>query len=157
MPRMSRSFLIPYALSMPGLVTSMDVAPPRRIENSGMRVSRTALIFFRLAKISVPLHFLVQRGLLTQRGVSYLASSILNCLSPRFIDSEASSLNGFAQRTNDLLFLISSEVLCIEFFPCSGELKELRSTGGKNRELCQEVILRKIGEHLFFKLKPRAP
>ena len=50
MPKMSRSFLIPYALSMPGLVTSIDVAPPSRTENSGMSVSRIALICFRLVK-----------------------------------------------------------------------------------------------------------
>ena len=35
---------------MPGLVTSMDVAPPMRTENLGIKVSRIALIFFRFAK-----------------------------------------------------------------------------------------------------------
>ncbi len=33
---------------MPGLVMSTDVEPPIRTENSGMNVSRIALIFFRL-------------------------------------------------------------------------------------------------------------
>jgi hypothetical protein len=42
---------------MPGLVTSMDVAPPNRTENSGINVSRTALIFFRLVKSESHLFF----------------------------------------------------------------------------------------------------
>jgi hypothetical protein len=45
MPRMSRSFRIPYALSMPGLVMSMDVEPPRRTEKLGSEASNVAFIF----------------------------------------------------------------------------------------------------------------
>jgi hypothetical protein len=47
---MSRNFLIPYALSIPGLVMSTEVVPPVRIENSGMDLSCVALINFRLIK-----------------------------------------------------------------------------------------------------------
>ena len=35
---------------MPGRVTSIDVAPPNRIENPGIMGSSTASIFWRLAK-----------------------------------------------------------------------------------------------------------
>jgi len=35
---------------MPGFVTSTEVVPPRRTENSGISLSRMALIFLRLAK-----------------------------------------------------------------------------------------------------------
>jgi len=37
-----RNFRIPYALSIPGSVTSIDVAPPRRTEKSGSAGSRSA-------------------------------------------------------------------------------------------------------------------
>src|ERR1700692_1633537 len=42
---------------MPGLVMSIDVEPPIRTENSGIRVSRIALIFFRLLKSGSHLFF----------------------------------------------------------------------------------------------------
>jgi len=57
MPRRSRRFLMPYALSIPGLVTSIDVAPPMRTENSGRVLSRTALIAVRLVKSGSHLSF----------------------------------------------------------------------------------------------------
>src|SRR3546814_14581068 len=43
--------LIPYDLSIPGFVMSIEVVPPKRTEKSGIKVSRISLIFSLLTKL----------------------------------------------------------------------------------------------------------
>ena len=63
-----------------------------------------------LGEISIPFLFLLQGSLLAQRGIRYLASTILNSLSPRLFDREARGYGGFLQGTDDLLFFFRCKI-----------------------------------------------
>ena len=63
---------------MPGLVTSMDVVPPRRTEHSGINLSRIDLIFFRLAKSESHFFFSSKGACWPTPGAWDLASPVFN-------------------------------------------------------------------------------
>ena len=65
---------------MPGLVTSIDVAPPIRTENSGMSASSVTLSIFRLLK-SGSQCFFSSRGASWPRAdiVTWLPRSSITC------------------------------------------------------------------------------
>ena len=69
---------------MPGLVTSMDVAPPMRTENSGIRCVDNRFDLLPLGIIGIPFGFFFQRRLLAERRESDLASAIFNHFPPDF-------------------------------------------------------------------------
>ena len=79
---------MPYALSIPGSVTSIDVVPPRATEKSGSVVSRIALIFLRFEKSGSQRALGLERGLLTERRIGDLRPAVLDAFAPRFLRLE---------------------------------------------------------------------
>ena len=87
---------------MPGLVTSMDVAPPMRTENSGIKVIENRFDLLSLGEIGIPFLLFFQGGLLAQCGKRDLASPVFNYFSPDFFGLEARFCDRLLQRRDNL-------------------------------------------------------
>src|ERR1700688_4003849 len=93
--------------------------------------------------------------MLTQGRKCDLAAPIFDLFAPQFVGLEVRAADRLLESTQNLVSFLRSKVFRINLFPSRGVvLVGLCSAGWKQRQICQGFVMRKVGEQLFFELRP---